>query len=47
MLDLQVSWYLNIKSWPENSQNYPEYSSILIESIFYQNTRVVEHSSAF
>ena len=34
MLDLQVGWYLNIKSWLENSQNYFDYSPILIGSIF-------------
>jgi hypothetical protein len=41
MLDIEVGWYLNIRSWLENSQNYFEYSPILIESIFHHNIRVV------
>jgi hypothetical protein len=38
MLNLQVGWYLNTRSWLENSQNYYEYAPILIESIFHQST---------
>jgi len=34
ILDLQVGWYLNTKSWLEKSQNYFGHSSILFGSIF-------------
>jgi len=47
MLDLQVGCFVNIRGWPENSQNYYEYSPILIRNIFHHNTRVVENPSAF
>jgi hypothetical protein len=47
MLDLQVSWYLNIKNWLENFQNYYEYPSILIRSIFHHNTWAVENPFTF
>jgi hypothetical protein len=46
MLDLQLGWYLNIKNWPENSQNYSEFSLILIGSIFHFEVRVVGNSFA-
>jgi len=45
MLDLQIGWYLNIRSWLENFLNYFRYSLILIESIFHCNIRVMENSS--
>jgi hypothetical protein len=47
MLDIQVDWYLNIKIWLENSQNYFEYSQILIKNISRHNTRVVENPFVF
>ena len=47
ILDLQVGWYLNIKNWLENSQNYSKYLLILIGSIFNHNMRVVENPSTF
>jgi len=45
MLDLQIGWYLNIRSWLENFLNYFRYSLILIESIFHCNIRVMKNSS--
>jgi len=46
MLDLQVDWYLSTRSWLENFQNYFEYSTILIVSIFRHNIRVMENTFA-
>jgi hypothetical protein len=36
-------WYLKYQSWPENSQSYPKYSSILIWSIFHHNTQIMKN----
>jgi hypothetical protein len=36
-------WYLNIRSWSENSQSYSKYSPILIESIFHCNIQITKN----
>ena len=36
-------WYLKYQNWPENSQSYSKYSSILIRSIFNNNTQITKN----
>jgi hypothetical protein len=36
-------WYLNNRSWPENSYIYLKYSQILISSIFHHNIQIIKN----